>query len=596
MKDLLRSCRDLLRVAWQEHPLKIMTAVLLEVLAGLAWPLVAVALSASVDAATRRDLSAATIAGLVIGLGMVGVLVLGHFAFATYFEIAEAATISMDAELMRLVNGSARLDHHERPEYADKITVLRRELGGLIRGMQGLLSMLTLTVSLGVTAVLLGFVNPWLLLLPLVGVPSVLAGRRATAIIDRGKEASAADTRASWHLFHLATRSTPAKELRVLRLQEEIRRRNASLWDGAGRTLLVAERRATLLTTAGQLIFALGYVIAVFVVVRQAVAGHSSVGDVILVITLAVQVNQQVSRGVEELRNLQQIAHGLTRLRWLRQLIADQEPPLADVPVPAALRTGIELRGVDFVYPGTDRPVLTDVNLLLPAGATVAIVGENGSGKTTLVKLLCRFYEATGGVITVDSVDLQRLPLDGWRDRIAAGFQDFVRFELLARQTIGVGDLPRLDDEPAVRAALDRAHASDVIDRLNEGLATPLGRSYTDGAELSGGQWQKLALGRAMMRESPLLLVLDEPTAALDAQAEHQLFEQYAANARRVGRDTGAITVLVSHRFSTVRVADLIVVVADGSIAESGSHDTLMAARGLYAELYDLQAAAFQPQ
>jgi ATP-binding cassette subfamily B protein len=240
--------------------------------------------------------------------------------------------------------------------------------------------------------------------------------------------------------------------------------------------------------------------------------------------------------------------------------------------------------------------VLTGVNLFLPAGSTVAIVGENGSGKTTLVKLLCRFYEATSGVITVDSVDLRRLPLDGWRDRIAAGFQDFVRFELLARQTIGLGDLPLLDDEPAVRAALDRAHAGDVIDRLDDGLATQLGRSHTDGAELSGGQWQKLALGRAMMRKSPLLLILDEPTAALDAEAEHQLFEQYAANARRVGRDTGAITVLVSHRFSTVRMADLIVVVADGRIAESGSHDTLMAADGLYAELYDLQAAAFQPQ
>ncbi len=596
MRDLLRSCRDLLRVAWQEHPLKIMTAVVLEVLAGLAWPLVAVALRSATDAATGHDVSAATIAGLAIGVGVIGVLVLGHFAFANYFEIVEAAMISMDAELMTVVNGSARLDHHERPEYADKITVLRRELGGLIRGMQGLLSMLTLAVSLGVTAVLLASVNLWLLLLPLMAVPSVLAGRRATAILDRGKEASAADSRASWHLFHLATRAAPAKELRVLRLQEEIRRRNARLWNSAGRTLLVAERRATLFTTAGQLVFALGYLIAVLVVVRQAVAGNSGVGDVILVITLATQVNQQVSGAVDELRNLQHTAHGLTRLRWLRQLIADQQPPPADMPVPEALRTGIELRGVHFAYPGTDRPVLTDVNLVLPAGATVAIVGENGSGKTTLVKLLCRFYEATGGVITVDAVDIRRVPLDAWRERIAAGFQDFVRFELIARQTIGVGDLPHLDNEPAVHAALNRADASDVIDRLDNGLATQLGRSYTDGAELSGGQWQKLALGRAMMRESPLLLVLDEPTAALDAEAEHQLFEQYAANARRVGNDTGAITILVSHRFSTVRMADLIVVIADGRIAESGSHDALMAAHGLYAELYELQAAAFQPQ
>ena len=185
-------------------------------------------------------------------------------------------------------------------------------------------------------------------------------------------------------------------------------------------------------------------------------------------------------------------------------------------------------------------------------------------------------------------------PLDQWRARIAAGFQDFARFELTARGTVGVGDLPRWDDESAVLGALERARSSGVIGELDAGLDTPLGKSYREGAELSGGQWQKLALGRAMMRDQPLLLVLDEPTAALDAQAEHALFERYARNARRVAQQNGAITVLVSHRFSTVRMADLIIVLAQSRIAEMGDHQTLMAKGGLYAQLYELQSLAYR--
>ena len=193
----------------------------------------------------------------------------------------------------------------------------------------------------------------------------------------------------------------------------------------------------------------------------------------------------------------------------------------------------------------------------------------------------------------MDGVDLHDLDPVGWRDRTAAGFQDFCRFELLARQNVGVGDLPRIESDEAVLGALDRAHSSDVLARLEDGLDTQLGTSHADGAQLSGGQWQKLALGRAMMREQPLLVVLDEPTSALDAQAEHDLYERYAAHAKAVGATTGAVTVLVSHRFSTVRMADLILVVADHRVVESGSHEELVALGGLYAELFGIQAAAY---
>ena len=237
--------------------------------------------------------------------------------------------------------------------------------------------------------------------------------------------------------------------------------------------------------------------------------------------------------------------------------------------------------------------VLEDVSLSLPAGSVVAIVGENGAGKTTLVKLLARMYEPTSGSIFVDDVPLARMPAQEWRACLAGAFQDFFRFEFRARDTVGLGDLPRLNDESAVAVAVERAGAGDVISRLASGLETQLGPTWPGGVEVSFGQWQKLALARGFMRDRPLLLVLDEPTAALDAETEHALFERYAA-AARTNRDAGHVTLLVSHRFSTVRMADFIGVLKGNRLLEFGTHDELKAKRGHYAELYDIQAAAYR--
>ncbi|MEI2775734.1 MAG: ABC transporter ATP-binding protein [Tetrasphaera sp.] len=228
----------------------------------------------------------------------------------------------------------------------------------------------------------------------------------------------------------------------------------------------------------------------------------------------------------------------------------------------------------------------------MPAGSVVAVVGENGAGKSTLVKLLARMYEPNAGEITADGTDIARIDIQQWRSRISGAFQDFARLEFLAQTTVGVGDLPRSRDRPAVQAALDRAGADQVIDQLAAGLDTQLGASWDDGVDVSFGQWQKLALARGYMRPEPLLLMLDEPTAGLDAETEHALFEQFAAGARRAA-DNGRVTVLVSHRFSTVRMADLIVVLDGTRVAEVGSHAELIAARGPYAELYAIQAGAY---
>jgi ATP-binding cassette subfamily B protein len=289
---------------------------------------------------------------------------------------------------------------------------------------------------------------------------------------------------------------------------------------------------------------------------------------------------------------------GSRRMAWLEDYAASFVVH-TDAPAPDRLKEGIRFEHVSFAYPGTERRVLEDVNLELKPGTVVAIVGENGAGKSTLVKLLCRMYQPDDGRILVDGVDLARIPASEWRSRLAGAFQDFFRFEFRARHSVGVGEVGKLDDGPAVIAAVERAGADDVVERLAAGLETQLGPTWPQGVELSFGQWQKLALARGFMRDHPLVLVLDEPTAALDAETEHALFERYAAVARggrldAAGTSDGRITVLVSHRFSTVRMADLIVVLDGARVVEVGSHEALLAKGGQYAELYGIQAAAYR--
>jgi ATP-binding cassette subfamily B protein len=346
-------------------------------------------------------------------------------------------------------------------------------------------------------------------------------------------------------------------------------------------------------------VFGLAYVGAIVFVAAGLDAGP---GSVLLVLAAGSRLSAYIGATVGEIGFLRGIwLDGSRRLAWLEDYAAALVAT-ADLPVPDRLAEGIRLDHVSFAYPGTDRLVLDDIDVTLPAGAVVAIVGENGAGKSTLVKLLAKLYEPTRGTILVDGSALARMPADEWRERMAGAFQDFFRFELAARQSVGVGDIPRLDDAAAVSAAVGHAGAEDLVSALPAGLDTQLGPTWPEGVEVSFGQWQKLALARGFMRDGPLLLVLDEPTAALDAETEHALFERYADAARqradgrdgREGAAEGRITILVSHRFSTVRMADLIVVLDGARVVEVGTHEDLVAAGGTYASLYGIQAAAYR--
>jgi ATP-binding cassette subfamily B protein len=432
-------------------------------------------------------------------------------------------------------------------------------------------------------------------LLAAFALPTVFSSTWRPAVERAVQEKAAPFSRLSRHLFVLATTAPPGKEVRVTGIGPKLVADRRAAWERWYRPVSSARWTTALWNTLGWLIFASGFIGAIVFV--SSVLGGTA-GQVLLVLAAGSRLSAYIGATVGELGFLRGIwLDGSRKLAWLEDYAA--EPALtADVPVPERLTQGIRFDHASFIYPGTEKLVLDDVSLEIPPGAVVAVVGENGAGKTTLVKLLCRLYQPTKGRVLIDGLELARMPALDWQKRLSGAFQDFYRFEFRARHSVGLGDLPRIEDFPAISAAIDRAGADDVIARLPAGLETQLGPTWPDGAEVSFGQWQKLALARGFMRDEPLILILDEPTAALDAETEHALFERYASASRgsngHGSHSNGRITILVSHRFSTVRMADLIVVLDGARVVEVGSHQELVAKGGKYAELYQIQASAYR--
>jgi ATP-binding cassette subfamily B protein len=502
----------------------------------------------------------------------------------------DKVTIALESHVAQLQASIATIAHQERPDYLDRLSMLRNQVFVLDHMYMSLFSTLGWILRLGVTMALLASIHPALLLLALFAVPTVLTSTWRPAVERYAQERGAQANRLARHLFNIATTAPPGKEVRVTGIGELLVTDRRAAWERWYGPVAAARWGSAFWHALAWAIFGLAYVGAVVFVSSGL---HAAASAVLLVLAAGARLSAYIGATVGEIGFLRGFwMDGSRRLAWLEDYAASVAAS-GDVAVPAALRRGIRLDHVSFAYPGTSRVVLDDISLTLPPGAVVAIVGENGAGKTTLVKLLSKMYEPSSGSIFLDDVPLARLPAREWRARLAGAFQDFFRFEFRARHSVGLGDVPRLDDEPAVVAAIDRAGAADIVTRLTSGLDTQLGPTWPCGVELSFGQWQKLALARGFMRDQPLLLVLDEPTAALDAETEHALFERYAAAARSTG-DSGRITILVSHRFSTVRMADLIVVLDGARLVEVGTHDELMAKHGQYAELYSIQAAAYR--
>jgi len=568
--------------------------LLLEPISYLRVPLFALFLGMVADGAMRHDGRALAIG--VGGLALARVLWFMGMWVGSWnrLELSEKVGFALDCQIASLSAGLPGVEHHERPDYQDRLELLRQQQGLLGGALNTLIVTANTVVASAGTLAVLAWANPWLLLLVPFALPAFPSAAIQQRMYARTEEASAAPLRRARHLRRLTVDRNAGMELRLFGLTAEIPARYRRAWNEACAHRNRAEARGVLIDIFCDLLFLAGFAGAVAFMLWRAVQGRATVGEVVIAFYLGQEVRSSVVDPIRRVSSLGSLLRAAGRLLWLQGYAsAEAAARPGSAPAPARLRQGITFENVSFRYPGTERWVLREVSFHVPAGAVIALVGENGAGKTSLVKLLARMYEPTEGRILVDGADLASIGVEAWRERLSAAFQDFARFELSARQSVGVGDLARLDDPGAMEAALGRAGAADVLAALPAGGGTQLGARWENGVDLSTGQWQKLALGRALMRPDPLLVFFDEPTASLDALAEHALFERYAGEARR-GSSRGAVTVLVSHRFSTVRSADLILVIDGGRVTELGAHEELILRDGLYSELYLLQARAYQ--
>ena len=592
----LPSMWRVLKLGYSHEPGMLLASFALSQLAALPDALLALWLKLLGEGVLDGDRRLLVGAALGLGLSATATWFLGTVSTRVQRRFRDKVTIALESHVARLQASIATVAHQESPEYLDRLSVLRDQVFVLDHMYMSLFSTCGWILRLGVTIGFLVSIHPALAVLAAFALPTVFTSSWRPGVERTAEERGAPASRLARHLFLTATTAPPGKEVRVTRIGPRLVRERRESWERWYGPVAAARWGSAVWHALAWAVFGAGYVGAIVFVSSGLQAPP---GDVLLVLAAGSRLSAYLGATVGEIGFLRGIwLDGSRRLAWLEDYAASLTAS-ADLPAPSRLREGIRLEGVSFAYPGTDRLVLESIDLELPAGAVVALVGENGAGKTTLVKLLCQLYEPTAGRILVDGVPLVHIRPDEWRSRLAGAFQDFFRFELLARHSVGVGDVLRLDEEGAVAGGVERAGAGDVVAGLPAGLQTQLGPTWPGGVEVSFGQWQKLALARGFMRDEPLLLVLDEPTAALDAETEHALFERYAAAARTAGASgdgggAGGITILVSHRFSTVRMADLIVVLDGSRVAQVGTHDELMGKAGPYAELYGIQAAAYR--
>lgn len=494
-------------------------------------------------------------------------------------------SVVFETRIASLQSHIPTLEHQERSSVVDRLAVLRNETYVLDHMYSTALQALMWITRIISALILLASVNPASLVLLLALIPAAIVSTTRPVRERHAEEAAAPAKRLADHLHGILTSSAASKEVRVLGLRTPLTERRQNEWRLWHRTIARSRNITALTTTLAWMIFFVSMVALIGFVTRA----NTSPGDAVILLLSGQQLGVFVAMLLSEVGYIRGTwMEGAQRMAWLEGYAeAARRSGRLEPPQPGA--ASIRARNLTFTYPGAKKPAIADVNLDIRPGSVVAIVGENGAGKSTLVKLLAGLYVADSGQLEVDGVDVSQIDIDAWRQQLSGCFQDFTRFELPLRESIGVGDLGAREDRAAVIMAAERGGATGLIARLPDGLDTHLGHRWPRGVDLSGGEWQKVALSRCFMRSSPTIRFLDEPTSALDAETEYELFAKYTESSE----DASVTTILVSHRFSTVRMAEHIIVMDGARVVDQGSHQELMTRRGIYAELYTAQADAY---
>jgi ATP-binding cassette subfamily B protein len=492
---------------------------------------------------------------------------------------------------VRVMEQAARLDltTYEDPVFYDRLERARVQATdrlGMIQQMGRLLQQVITTVTFSAA---LAWASPWLVLLLAVGVLPSFLGETHFAFLGYAKNFRQTPAKRQMdYLRQVAGSREGAKEVKLFGLHRFFTDRFQSLANQIYKEDVSLSRSKLVVGGMLGVIGTLGYYGAYIYVIWRTLRGGYDIGQFTFLTTAIQQASSNLQQVFSTVSGIADQALFLTDLLAFFEMEPTVDVNPNGLRMPAVVRRGFEFRNVSFAYPGTERRVLKNFNLTLSPGERIALIGENGQGKTTVVKLITRLYDPTEGQILLDGVDLREYSLEDLHRHIGVIFQDFVRFEMTARENIAVGRVDKPHSQADLETAAHKSLANTVVEKLSGGYDQMLGRRFEGGVELSGGEWQKIALARAYLRDAELL-ILDEPTAALDARSELEVFERFAELTE------GKMALLISHRFSTVRMADRIVVLAGGRLIEEGSHEQLMKkAGGIYAEMFEMQAASYR--
>ena len=501
--------------------------------------------------------------------------------------LADKYTRHVSIQVMR---HAAELDviAYEDPEFYDRLERARVQATDRLAMIQMLGRLeqqviTTVTLSIGIV-----YYSPWLLLLLIAGVLPAFLGESHFAFLGYAKNFRQTVMRRQMdYLRQVGGSKEAAKELKLFGLSSFLTDRFRRLAEQVYHENVALSKRKLIAGAFLSILGTLGYYSAYVWVIWRTVTGVLSIGSLYFLAGAILQASSNIQQIFSTLSGVADQALFLTDLLAFFEMQPMIRSKAGALPAPRPILRGFEFRNVSFAYPGSPRLVLRSLNFTLSAGERIALIGENGEGKTTIVKLMTRLYDPTEGQVLLDGIDLREYNLEDLYREIGVIFQDFMRYEMTARENIAVGRIEDIDNLPAVKTAAHKSLADEVIARLPTKYDQMLGRRFEMGVDLSGGEWQKLALARAYLRDAQLL-ILDEPTAALDARSEYEVFERFAELTE------GKMALFISHRFSTVRMADRIVVLAGGQIAEDGSHQQLMALGGRYSEMFELQAASYR--